>query len=155
MSLVLLRWVWIRLFLFSQNYLVILSVLPWMHWFLACVQTYRISFIARRLICISKIQLVVHYQRCVLIGWATTSKTICYSPLVAKSSGAWKPKKCQLNRVLLAKVVLSRYFWPTGWIWLKQLFLSPSPPLSQYPIRPSASWVIVSEPIRARGIIVN
>ena len=39
-----------------------------MHWFLACVHTYRISFIARRLICLSKIQLVVYYQCCFLIG---------------------------------------------------------------------------------------
>ena len=33
--------------------------------------------------------------------------------------------------------------------------LTPSWPLSQKPIRPSASWAIDSEPIRARGIIVN
>ena len=33
-------------------------------------------------------------------------------------------------------------FWPTCWILLKQLFLSPS-------------WAIDSEPIRAWGIIVN
>ena len=32
----------------------------------------------------SKIQLVVYYQRCVLIGWATTT---LYSPLVAQSAG--------------------------------------------------------------------
>ena len=62
-----------------------------------------------------------------------------YSRLVAK----W-----WLNRVLLAKVVLSRFL-------LKQLFLSPSWPLCQYPIRPSASWAIALEPIRARGIIVK
>ena len=37
----------------------------------------------------------------------------------------------------------------------KQLFLLPLWPLSQYPIRPSASWAIDSEPIRARGIIVK
>ena len=49
----------------------------------------------------------------------------------------------------------SRYFWPTSYIWLKQLFLSPSWPLSQWPIRPSASWAIASGPIQARGIIVK
>ena len=38
---------------------------------------------------------------------------------------------------------------------LKQLLLSPSWTLSQWPIRPSASWAIDSEPIRARGIIVK
>ena len=68
----------------------------------------------------------------------------------------WKPKQWLLNRVLQAKVVLSRYFWPTSWILLKQLFLSPSWwPLSQSYIRPSASWAIDSEPIRAWGIIVK
>ena len=35
------------------------------------------------------------------------------------------------------------------------LFLSPSWVLSQLPIRPSASWAIDSEPIRARGKIVK
>ena len=46
-------------------------------------------------------------------------------------------------------------FLPTSWILLKQLFLSPSWPLSQYPIRPSASRAIDSEHIQARAIIVN
>ena len=41
------------------------------------------------------------------------------------------------------------------WILLKQLFLSPSWALSQQPIRPSALWAIDSQPIWARGIIVN
>ena len=51
---------------------------------------------------------------------------------------------------------MSPHFWPTSWILLKQLlFLSPSWPLSQEPIRPLASWAIESEPIWARGIIVN
>ena len=38
---------------------------------------------------ISKIQLVVYYQCCVLISWATTrlQKKLCYNPLVAKSAG--------------------------------------------------------------------
>ena len=45
------------------------------------------------------------------------------------------------SRFAIAKVVLSRYFWPTSLILLKQSFLSPS-------------WAIHSEPIRARGIIV-
>ena len=49
----------------------------------------------------------------------------------------------------------SRYFLPTSWILLKQLFLSPEWTLSQQPIRPSASWAIDSESIRARGIIVK
>ena len=35
---------------------------------------------------VSKIQLVVYYQYCVLIGWAT-SRLFFYSPLVAKSAG--------------------------------------------------------------------
>ena len=43
----------------------------------------------------------------------------------------WKQKQWRLNRVLQAKVLLSRYFWPTNWILLRQLFLSPSWPLSQ------------------------
>ena len=34
----------------------------------------------------SKIQLVVYYQRCILIGWATT-RLLCDSPLIEKS--AW------------------------------------------------------------------
>ena len=84
---------------------------------------------------------MVYYQCCVLIGW-TSTRLWCYSPLVAKCAGFENRKKWRLNRVLLAKVVLSRYFWPTSWILLKQLFLS-------------ASWAIDSEPIRARGIIVN
>ena len=50
---------------------------------------------------------------------------------------------------------MSRHFLPTSWIVLKQLFLSPSWPLSQYPIWPLASWAIDSEPIRAQGIIVK
>ena len=71
----------------------------------------------------SKIQLVVYYQCCVLIGRATTRLyVIAYQQ---------RKKKWRLNRVLLAKVVLSRYFRPTSWILLKQLFLSPSWPLSQ------------------------
>ena len=38
---------------------------------------------------------------------------------------------------------------------LKQLFLLPSWPPSQYAIRPSASWAIDSEPIWAQEIIVK
>ena len=71
------------------------------------------------IIVFSKIGVVVYYQCCVLIGWASEKRRL------------WKPKQWRLNRVLLAKVVLSRYFWPTSWILLKQLFLSPSWPLSQ------------------------
>ena len=40
------------------------------------------------------------------------------------------------------------FFLPTRWILLKQLlFLSPSWPLSLWPIRPLASWAIDPEPI--------
>ena len=56
---------------------------------------------------------------------------------------------------MLAKVVLSRYFLSNCWMLLKQLFLSPSWPLSQQPMRPKAKWAIDSEPIRARGMDVN
>ena len=75
---------------------------------------------------ISKIQLVVYYQYCVLIGWATSRLFVI--ALVAKSAGF----ENQNNDFKLAKDVLSRYFfWPTSWILLKQLFLSPSWALSQ------------------------
>ena len=96
-----------------------------------------------------------------MIGWATTRLYRSLSPFfLRRGEGAatrrlWKPKQWRLNRVLLAKVFLSRYFSPTSWILLKQLFLSPSSPLSQLPIPPSASWAIDSEPIWAQGIIVN
>ena len=46
------------------------------------------------------------------------------------------------------------YFLTTSWILLRQLFLSPSWPLSQLPILPSASWAIDTEPIQAQGIII-
>ena len=52
----------------------------------------------------------------------------------------------------LVKFFYSRYFWPTSWILLKQLFLSPSWPLSKL-IAHSAA--IDSDPIRAWGIIVK
>ena len=52
-------------------------------------------------------------------------------PTRSKKGRLWKPKQWQLNHVLLAKVVLSRYFWPSSWILLKKLFLSSSWPLSQ------------------------
>ena len=48
-----------------------------------------------RLECIypfSKIQLVVYYQCCVLIGWST-SRLLCYSSLVTKSAGFLAAKK--------------------------------------------------------------
>ena len=41
-------------------------------------------FISKGISFFSKIQLVVYYQCCVLIGWAAT-RCICYSPLVAKA----------------------------------------------------------------------
>ena len=53
---------------------------------------------------------------------------------------------------ILYSTLLLFLFSITSWILLKQSFLSPSWPLS---LRPSASWAIDSEPIRARGIIVN
>ena len=84
-----------------------------------------------------------------MIGWANTRLYRSLSPFFLRwGEGAatrrlWKLKQWRLNRVLLAKVFLSRrYFSPTSWILLKQLFLS-------------ASWAIDSEPIWARGIIVN
>ena len=70
------------------------------------------------IIIIIKIQLVVCYQCCVLIGWATTR---LYS---SEKRRFWKPWQWRLNRVLLAKVVLSRYFWPTSWILLKKNYYS-------------------------------
>ena len=69
----------------------------------------------------SKIQLVVYNQCCFLIGWATMWRKV----------SALKTKTMAAECVLLPKVVLSRYFWPAGWILLKQLFLSLSWPLSQ------------------------
>ena len=78
-----------------------------------------------------------------------------YSPLVAKSAGFENQNNGDWIAFLLAKVVLSRFFLPTSWIFLKQLFLSPSWPLSQQPIQPSASWAIALEPIQAQGIIVK
>ena len=95
---------------------------------------------------ISKIQLVVYYQCCILIGWASTRLyVIAHKQWKAP---ALKPKQRRLNHALLAKVVLSQYYWPTSWILLNRLFLSPS----QWPIRPSA---IDSEPIRVWGVIKN
>ena len=55
-------------------------------------------------------------------GWAQTWRTE-----TNRKRRLWKPKQWRLNRILLAKVVLSRYFWPTR--------------------------AIDSEPIQARGII--
>ena len=59
-----------------------------------------------------------------------------------KKKPALKTKR--LNRVLLAKVVLSRYFLPTSWILLKQLFLSPE-------------WALFQKPIglRSHGLLVR
>ena len=45
-----------------------------------------------------------------------------------------------------SKVVLSRYFWATSWILLKQLFLSPSWPLRDRGIivkySPASEWIM-------------
>ena len=76
--------------------------------------------------------------------WLSYYQAICYSPLIAKSvsfENQWR-----LNRFSLANVLI---FLPTSSILQKQLFLSPSWPLSK------AEWAIDSEPIRARVIIVK
>ena len=46
-------------------------------------------------------------------------------PTSSKKRRLWKPKQWWLNRVLLAKAGLSRYFLPTSRILLNQLFHSP------------------------------
>ena len=70
-------------------------------------------------IMISKIQLVVYYQCCVLIGWATTRLYVIAHQW--RKAPALKPKQWRLNCILLGKVVWSRYFWPTSWIFLKKI----------------------------------
>ena len=81
----------------------------------------------QRISLVSKIQLVVYHQCCVLIGWATSR--LCYSPLVAKSARhiwnvlAVKKDSSSFN---LRKMFSLDIFWPTSWILLKQLFPSPS-----------------------------
>ena len=42
--------------------------------------------------------------------WLSYYLAVCYSPLVAKSAGFENQNIWRLNRVLLANVVLSRYF---------------------------------------------
>ena len=74
--------------------------------------------------------------------WLCYYEAICYSPLVAKSPSFAENQNNGSWIAFCFKVVLSRHFWPTSFILLKQLFLSPS-------------WAIDSEPIRARGIIVK
>ena len=59
-------------------------------------------------------------------------------PTSSEKRRLWKPKQWRLNRVLLAKVVLSRYFWPTSWILLKRLFLS----LGLWVKKAHTSWAI-------------
>ena len=56
------------------------------------------------LICIllfSKIQLVVYYQCCVLIGCATTRLYRMLKPTSSEKRRLWKLKQWRLNRVLL------------------------------------------------------
>ena len=72
--------------------------------------------------CFSKIQLVgqKYREKTTLASKTRFAKTSWIllnvnSPLVAKSAGF----ENQNNNVLLAKVVLSPYFWPTSWILLK------------------------------------
>ena len=75
------------------------------------------------------VKLVVYYQSAF---WLVELWLGCMlKPTSSEKRLLWKPKQWRLNRVLLAKVVLSRYFWPTSWILLKQLFLLLSWPLSQ------------------------
>ena len=78
------------------------------------------------------------------MSWPTSGKK-------RRLFGSKKGLKCSFKQ---PKIFYSWYFLPTSWILLKQLLLSPSWPLSQKPIQPSASWAIDSEPIRARGIII-
>ena len=64
-----------------------------------CILTFRKTFS----LAFSKIQVVENYQCCVLNGWARLY-FICYSPLVAKSSGflaAKKGLKSSFNRLKL------------------------------------------------------
>ena len=68
---------------------------------------------------VSNIQLVVYYHAALwlvelLLGY------MLY-PTSSEKRRLWKPKQWQLNSVLLAKVVLSRYFWASSWILLKLL----------------------------------
>ena len=100
------------------------------------VSLYRSSFpyiflqLGQRILFVSKIQLgsiinAAFWLVELLLGY------MLY-PTSSEKRWLWKPKQWRLNRVLLAKVVLSQYFWPTSWILRKQLlFLSPSWPLSQ------------------------
>ena len=67
------------------------------------------------------------------------------SPTSSEKHRLWKPKQWQLNHVLLTKVVLSQYFWPSSWILLMAS-------QSIKPIWPSASWAIDSELIRTTQI---
>ena len=88
----------------------------------------------------SKIKLVVYEERCVTILKTAARETIINAAFwlvelllgymlrhtSSEKRRLWKPKQWRLNRVLLAKVVLSRYFWPTSWILLKRLHFSRS-----------------------------
>ena len=74
--------------------------------------------------------------------FCTTTTWKCLISRFMEDVNKQRRKRWRLNRVLPAKVVLSRYFWPTGWILLKQLFLSPSWPLSQWTMRPKALYFL-------------
>ena len=55
---------------------------------------------------------------------------ICYSPLVAKSArhicNVLAVKRDSYLALTCERCLVSIFFWPTSWILLKQLFLSPS-----------------------------
>ena len=75
-------------------------------------------------------------------------------PTSSEKCRLWKPKQWRLNRLLLAKVVLSPSLWPTSWIVLK-LLIPLTLMASESPSWPSASWAVDAEPTWARGIIVK
>ena len=74
--------------------------------------------------------------------FCTTTTWKCLISRFMEDANKQRRKQWRLNRVLPAKVVLSRYFWPTSGILLKQLFLSPSWPLSQW--RPKALYYLIA-----------
>ena len=59
-----------------------------------------------------------------LSDWLSYYQAICYSPLVTKSAGFENQNNGSWIAFLLAKVVLSQYFWPTSWILQKQYYSS-------------------------------
>ena len=90
----------------------------------------------------SKIQLVVYYQCCVMIGWATT-RLLCYSQLVAKFTGF----ENQNNSGWIAFCWL-KLFCPDIFDKLVGFYLN------NYSSHPSRSESVAHEAIRALGIII-